>query len=991
MDAATRALASSKRRPHNRLGWAVQWGTVRMLGTFLTEDPAAVPDVVVDFVADQLGIVDTASFKAYAARPQTAYEHAWAIRQRLGYRDFSDAEQDLRAYVASRVWNSLDPRRALFDRAVVWLVKNRVLLPGITVLARTVAEVRSSELALIHAVVDEAIPVPLRRGLVDLLAVPDGEVFSTLEMWRTPPKDRTGKAQKQALERARQIKALGAGEVDASRVPPIKLAELARYGMAAKAPTLRELAHPRRTATLLATVRHLETASVDDALLLFDVLMATNLLARAGREGQAEKARSFPRLRTAAVTMAKAMAVMMGTEQAAGDKASTVAEVWVKIDAVVTREKLVEALATIDAFLPGEDDDEQLAWRAELVGRLGTVRGFLGLLANAIPWGATRDGEPIIAALGGLAEVVARRKPTAEHIEEHRDLVKGSWRRLVYANPALAPGLIDKAAYTFCVLEALWRALRCRDVYAIGADKWGDPRARLLSGGSWASARERVLRSLELSSDPGPHLDELTELLDETYMHVVDGLPTNTSVEVVDGRVRMERLGAEPEPPGMPAIVEAVSAMLPRIDYPDLLLEVDAATGMFGGFTHISGALPSTKDLDISLAAVLLSESCNIPLAEVAEPGVKPLTLGRLVGADQGYFRAECIGQASGLLVDKQAEIDITGAWGGGLVASADGMRFVVPVRALHAGPNPKYFGPKHGVTWLNVVSDRVMGLGGLVVPGTLRDSMVILDAIFNLDVPTPPEVIITDNASYSDIVFGLFAICGYQFAPRIADISDARLWRIKTKPPQPGERAQPVPSYGPLDAVSRNRISVRTIRAHWEDMLRVAGSLTTGQVRAYDLIRMMQHDGRTTGLGKAFAHYGRIFKTLHLLQFIDDVNYRRMIGNQLNIGESRHSLAREIAYGRRGHLYQAYKTGMEDQLSGLGLGLNAVVYWNTVYIDAAVKALEASGTIISDEIKARISPLEFGHITFHGRYTFRRPELAGALRPLRDPNATTE
>ena len=112
-------------------------------------------------------------------------------------------------------------------------------------------------------------------------------------------------------------------------------------------------------------------------------------------------------------------------------------------------------------------------------GRLHTVRGFLPLLAATVPWGATADGEPIIAALRGLPEVLARRKPTTEDIEEHHDLVKGSWRRLVYANPALAAGLIDKAAYAFCVLEALWRALRRRDVYAIGADKWGDPRARL--------------------------------------------------------------------------------------------------------------------------------------------------------------------------------------------------------------------------------------------------------------------------------------------------------------------------------------------------------------------------------------------------------------------------------------------------------------------------------------------------------------------------------
>ena len=58
-------------------------------------------------------------------------------------------------------------------------------------------------------------------------------------------------------------------------------------------------------------------------------------------------------------------------------------------------------------------------------------------------------------------------------------------------------------------------------------------------------------------------------------------------------------------------------------------------------------------------------------------------------------------------------------------------------------------------------------------------------------------------------------------------------------------------------------------MRAHWGDMLRVAGSLTLGEVRGHDLIRMLSRDGKPTGLGDAFAHYGRIFKTLHLLQFV--------------------------------------------------------------------------------------------------------------------------
>ncbi|MFG2803933.1 Tn3 family transposase [Streptomyces pseudovenezuelae] len=71
--------------------------------------------------------------------------------------------------------------------------------------------------------------------------------------------------------------------------------------------------------------------------------------------------------------------------------------------------------------------------------------------------------------------------------------------------------------------------------------------------------------------------------------------------------------------------------------------------------------------------------------------------------------------------------------------------------------------------------------------------------------------------------------------------------------------------------------------------MLRVAGPLTLAEVRGHDLIRMLSRDGKPTGLGDAFATYGRILKTLHLLQFVSDERCRRMIGAQLNVTEARH------------------------------------------------------------------------------------------------------
>ena len=171
--------------------------------------------------------------------------------------------------------------------------------------------------------------------------------------------------------------------------------------------------------------------------------------------------------------------------------------------------------------------------------------------------------------------------------------------------------------------------------------------------------------------------------------------------------------------------------------------------------------------------------------------------------------------------------------------------------------------------------------------------------------------------ASYSDIVFGLFANCGYQFSPLLADITDTRLWRIDL-----------AASYGPFDQLSRHRIQLARILAHWPDMLRVAGSLTTGVVRAYDLIRMISRDGHPTGLGEAFAHYGRIFKTLHVLQVLHDETYRRMIVSQKNLHESRHALARKIRHGDHGLLRERYQERMEDQLGALGLVLNCVVLW---------------------------------------------------------------
>ena len=179
-----------------------------------------------------------------------------------------------------------------------------------------------------------------------------------------------------------------------------------------------------------------------------------------------------------------------------------------------------------------------------------------------------------------------------------------------------------------------------------------------------------------------------------------------------------------------------------------------------------------------------------------------------------------------------------------------------------------------------------------------------------------------------------------------------------------------------------------RGIREHWDDILRVAGSLVTRTVKASDILKVLQADGKPRGLGKAIAELGKIPKSVHLLNYLNDEAYRRSIGGQLNLHEGRHSLARALFYGKKGEVRKRYREGQEDQLGALGLVVNAVSLWNTRYMNLALDSLRAEGFEIADEDIERLSPLRHEHINLLGRYHFTLAESIrkGKLRPLRDP-----
>jgi len=683
--------------------------------------------------------------------------------------------------------------------------------------------------------------------------------------------------------------------------------------------------------------------------------------------------RTLRDLDTAALQLRDACLVLL-------DTAHPDQQVREKVYEQITQNVLIQA-CTLVGELARPALDEQ--GHQQLLGKYTTVRAFLPTLFRTITFQATPAARPVLEAVTFLTSIERKKNPPLD--EAPRAVIDRSWRRYVIAHEGKEEH-IDRTAYTICVVERLQEALRRHELFVSPSERWSDPRANLLQGAAWEAVRGQVCQTLGRAEKPEETLSSLQTELDTAYQQTHANLAMNTAVRIEqeDGKDRLvlTPLDRLEEPRSLLTLRGRVNQRLPLMQLPEVVLEMHAQTNFASAFTHVSEGSVRAENLSLSICAVLIAEACNIGLTPVVSPGNPALTYDRLTWVQQNYVRAETLSRANAMLVNAQSKLTLAHAWGGGEVASADGLRFVVPVRTINAGYNSKYFGVGRGVTYYNFTSDQFSGFNAIVIPGTVRDSLYILEGLLEQQTSLNPLEIMADTAGTSDLVFGLFWLLGYQFSPRIADIGEARFWRMNTEA-----------EYGALNGLACHRVNSDLITTHWDDMLRVAGSLKVGMVHATDLMRTLQAGGRPSALARAIGEVGRIAKTLYLLGYIDDENYRRRILTQLNRGEGRHAVARVIFHGQRGELRQRYREGQEDQLGALGLVLNAVILWNTTYMQDALEVLRGAGKDVLDADVARLSPLLSQHINFSGTYHFNLPEnlSSGQHRPLRIPDRPDE
>ncbi len=936
------AWIGTRRRAYSKLGFALQLCTLRFLGTFLA-DPTDVPPNVLAYVARQLKIADLSCIRKYMDRERTHWEHAEIIKKELGYQDFHTHPHYFRLvrWLYNKIWLNDERPSVLFDLATSRLIHNKIILPGATVLARLVSRIRSRASDAVYQTLIKDLTKKQQTDLLSLIQINEDKHFSLLDELRKAPTYVSSVSLNKALSRVRTFKNLDVSEVNALGVPLSRKIKMAKLTAGLKARSIEQMGYSKKLAALLCFAQYYEAVAIDDAIEVFDLLLQKymNDLKLAQKKATL---RSSKDLDKAAIILAEACSFILDDQVPNIDLRQNIYDQIAKISLQEARERVLEL--TTQAV----DNSAKV-----IKGKYHSARKFLPAFLELIDLIALPNTLPLLDAFEFFKKQEHEKSGGVDFNKAPTSFIPDNWKAYIYPTP----DKISKPHYSMCLMDQIRLAIRRRDLFVHPSIKWTDPRKELLQGEAWTKIRPAISKGLNRSEDVEEQLTLLQEQLDECYFRTANNLDSNSYLTIGKNDKGKDRFVLSPlealdEPAGLDQLKEQIKKLIPQLDLPSLIMEVNRWTNFDQQFLPLTGKKAKASNYATSLCAVLLSEACNVGIEPIQRPNNPILSKGRLDWVKQNYLLAENLTKANVKLVDYQYNLPLASNWGGGEVASADGMRFIVPVRAINAKPNSKYFKNSKGVTYYNYTSDQFTGLNDIVIPGTNRDSLYILAGILEQPTDLEPTQIMADTAGYSDIVFGLFYMLGYQFSPRIADTGSTRFWRMNRKT-----------DYGRLNGIARNKIRMDLIRTHWDDILRLTGSLKTGKVQALQVMQILQRGGHPNSLGKAIQELGRIIKTIHSLTYVDDENYRRSILTQLNRGESRHELARAIFHGKKGELRKRYVQGQENQLSALGLVTNMVVLWNTKYIQLTIDYLQKQGMKITPAQVARLSPLIHEHI----------------------------
>ncbi len=957
---ADQVLIRSRRGEANRLGAALLLCSLRYLGYFPI-DIKRVPDHVVAFVAKQLHLSPT-TFANYADRAETRREHLPAVMRHLNFRRIhADDRKNLVAWLGERVLEH-DRPSLLLQQACERLYQLRLTRPAITTMEELVADARQWAEAKTIEVLVEPLSLLVQKTLDTLLEHNEARGRAALVWLRRFATGHSDKDILEALEKLDFIRQWAVTTWSVDQLPPSRLqylAQVARYtsiqGLKRKKPT------EKRYAILVAFLHWAHEKTIDELIELFDLCLA-DAYRKSKRELQEFQLRYMNQMQTI-IGYFRDMGEVVLNESVPDEAVRPTIYTQVSVDT------LQDAIADLEAFFTAGHKRTHLDFFDK---RYSYFRRFTPAFLKALTFHNYADKESLLEALDILREMneTADKLP-ATFEDAPTEFVPAQWERRVLNRDES----VNRRDYEMCVLSDLRDALRSGAIWLEGSRQHANLDSYLIPKSRWEQLRQTFCEMVGVPQDGPVQLEIKQAALEASLSRLDKNLPKNEYVRIENSKLVLspldkEEMDIQTEHP----LAQRIRALLPPIQLGQLLAEVDSWTNFSAQFTHAGGTTSRISNLNTHLYAALVTQACNMTLSGVAD--LSDLSYDQLLWCTNWYIREETLQAATDVFVNFQHRQPLSKHWGSGTFSSSDGQRFAVARKTNKASPLPRYFGFGRGLTMITWTSDQLSQYGIRVTPPRIRESTYTLDAILDNETALQIKEHTTDTGGYTDMMFALFDLLGLQFSPRLRDIGDYTLYHID--PEISYKRIKPLLSQKPLNTA--------LFVDNWDELLRLAASMKMGWVTASTFVSKLQAYPRQHKLAQMLIEYGRLIRSTFIPFYLDDQTNRRRILVQLNKGEQVHGLREFLFFDNKGQIRKQQPDDLVNLAGCLNLVSNAIIVWNTVYMQAIIDELRRRGQTINQADLVHLSPVRFDHINRYGKFRFDLDDdfASSGLRPLR-------
>ena len=407
----------------------------------------------------------------------------------------------------------------------------------------------------------------------------------------------------------------------------------------------------------------------------------------------------------------------------------------------------------------------------------------------------------------------------------------------------------------------------------------------------------------------------------------------------------------------------------------EVLATVQSATGFVDEFQHWKTKYARKKPSDSTFYAGVIGYGCHIGLRKIARIS-KLINESELDNTVNWYFSLDNVHAANERILKFLDQLPLPNLYrqdSGRLHTSSDGQKYEVSVDSLNANYSFKYFGQGRGVSSYNFIDERHFLFYSTVISSAEREAAYVIDGLLHNDV-VKSDIHSTDTHGYTEVVFGVMHMLGFTYAPRIKNLKEQRIYAFRSQ-----RRRQ----FEELDfrILPDGYINTTIIKENWQDILRFVATVKLKVTTASQLFKRLNSYSNQHPLYRALKEFGKITKSVFMLQYIDSVELRQSIEKQLNKAESSNRFSRAVCFGNGQEFLQGEKSEQEVAESCRRLIKNAIICWNYLYLSQ--RLLDEQDDERRQDLVAAIrggSVVAWQHINLHGEYDFAAEKLQDSI-----------